>query len=603
MSFLFLLGSLVFISCQESNAPVAQVEQWDTYEIVLEGPMASENGEVNPFLDMRLEASFTHEDGTAYQIPGFFAADGQAAETGADSGNTWKILFTPDRVGAWTWKATLTTGEQVAIKGGGEEVPLTKANGAFQVVSTPGEGRGFQQMGRLVVDKTYYRFQGSDTYWLKAGADSPENFLAYEDFDGTYRYQAQLSDGESRTDTTLHRYSPHLGDWKVGDPTWQGEKGKGIIGALNYLASQHMNSVYFLTMNIEGDGKDVWPYTSHTERLRFDCSKLDQWEIVFSHMEDLGLMMHLVLQETENERLLDDGDTGLQRQLYFRELIARFGHHLALTWNLGEENGPADFSPNGQTTEQRKAMIDYFAENDPYDHPIVIHTHAAPQHRKEIIEPLLGYKGLDGISMQIGRSAQVHDEFHRWKHESVEAGHPWMLNMDEIGQWYKGALPDAVDPGHDTLRREVLWGSLFAGSSGVEWYFGAKYAHNDLQCEDWRSREKLWQQSHHAVSFMNTYLPFWEMQPLQVTQGDTDIYGLGKEGSIYSFYLETGDIQNLPIDLPEGSYSLDWYDPLNGGELQKGSLSVLEGGNSPSIGISPVSPERDWIVLIKKSEG
>ncbi|MEZ5397229.1 MAG: hypothetical protein R2724_31240 [Bryobacterales bacterium] len=35
----------------------------------------------------------------------------------------------------------------------------------------------------------------------------------------------------------IHHYEPHVQDWKPGDPTWQGGKGKGIIGALNYLAS------------------------------------------------------------------------------------------------------------------------------------------------------------------------------------------------------------------------------------------------------------------------------------------------------------------------------------------------------------------------------
>ena len=53
-----------------------------------------------------------------------------------------------------------------------------------------------------------------------------------------------------------------------------------------------MNSVYFMAMNVEGDGKDVWPWTSDAERYRFDCSKLAQWEIVFSHMDRCGIMLH-----------------------------------------------------------------------------------------------------------------------------------------------------------------------------------------------------------------------------------------------------------------------------------------------------------------------
>jgi len=39
-------------------------------------------------------------------------------------------------------------------------------------------------------------------------------------------------------------------DWQSGDPDWGNGKGKAIIGALNYLASQHVNSIYFLPMNI-----------------------------------------------------------------------------------------------------------------------------------------------------------------------------------------------------------------------------------------------------------------------------------------------------------------------------------------------------------------
>ena len=598
--FVCLSSLFITFSCSPTDPLTKSIPQWDTLELTFEGPQTSEDAESNPFLDMRLDVEFTHHTGTIYTIPGFYAADGNAAETGAGSGNIWKVRFSPDRVGEWTWEAHFTTGKNVAVNGNGNTIAISPSEGTFIVSQGKENESTFKKQGRLTVDGTYYRFAGSNKYWLKAGADSPENFLAYADFDGTYRYQAQTEGGESKTDTILHHYQPHVSDWKEGDPTWQGAKGKGIIGALNYLASQHMNSVYFLTMNIEGDGKDVWPYTSHEERHRFDCSKLDQWDIVFSHMEDLGIMMHVVIQETENETLLDKGNTELERKLYFRELIARFGHHLALTWNLGEENGPANFSPNGQTTAQREAMIDYFASNDPYDHPVVLHTHAWAEAKDHILDSLLGYKGLDGLSMQISQSKNVHSEFLRWKSLSAESSHPWLLGMDEIGQWYKGALPDEVDPSHDTLRREVLWGSLLAGGAGIEWYFGAKYAHNDLQCEDWRSREKLWDQSHIAVDFFDKYLPYWEMLPLKQGERESPLYGMAKEEDTYVLYMESANVAQLPIDLPSGTYSLQWYDPRNGGALQEGSIETLEGGNNSEIGIAPSHPERDWVILIQK---
>src|SRR5690606_3607719 len=119
---------------------------------------------------------------------------------------------------------------------------------------------------------------------------------AYADFDNTPKGK-QL----------LHRYASHAKDWRSGDPTWKGGKGRAIIGAVNYLAAKKMNSLYFLTMNVAGDGDDVFPWTAKSERYRYDVSKLAQWEVVFEHMEELGIHLHMVTQEQENDQLLDKG--------------------------------------------------------------------------------------------------------------------------------------------------------------------------------------------------------------------------------------------------------------------------------------------------------
>ncbi|NJM79592.1 MAG: hypothetical protein HC854_08240 [Flavobacterium sp.] len=134
-------------------------------------------------------------------------------------------------------------------------------------------------------------------------------------------------------------------------------------------------------MNITGDDKNVYPYLTNSNFQQFDCSKLDQWEIVMEHAEKKGMHLHFKTQETENELLLDNGNLGDNRKLYYRQLIARFGHHLALNWNLGEEN--AD-----QTDAQRKDMAQYFYDNDPYRSHIVIHTF--PNQYNLIYTPLLG---------------------------------------------------------------------------------------------------------------------------------------------------------------------------------------------------------------------
>lgn len=600
--FSMLFGLLV-TACQEE--PLPSYEQWQTITLAFEGPETEEQAATNPFTDYRLEVEFSQGE-NKYRIRGFYAADGNAAETSAERGNVWQVRFTPDSPGIWTYSARMSKGDMIAINddpSAGESIPLSHSNGSFRVTAVSEEGTGsrdFRLQGRIEKDGRYFRHKGSGKYILKGGADSPENFLAFADFDGTQRGEGfQARKGENAPTEGLHTYSPHEADWNPGDPTWQGGKGKGMIGALNYLASKGMNSVYFLTMNIKGDGEDVWPYTGYSERMRFDCSKLDQWEIVFSHMESIGLMMHVVTQETENERLLDDGDTGLERKLYYRELIARFGHHLGLVWNLGEENGPADFSPNGQTVEQQKAMATYLKTHDPYNHPLVIHTHAAPNAKDHILPHLTGHKELDGLSMQIGNKYAVHKEFLKWHQMADESGHGWLIAMDEIGQWHTGVMPDAVNPDHDTIRQEVMWGSLMAGSAGMEWYFGARYEGNDLACEDWRSRENMWNQTRYAMDLFEE-IPYWEMTSLdQLIEGEGPwVFGNENKG-VYLLYSPAWTYEQVEIPVSGSAYEEFWYHPKTGKKYPVSASNVDTQNGNLLIGTPPEHPTHDWALLIQ----
>ncbi|MBW6500220.1 MAG: hypothetical protein K0B05_02405 [Bacteroidales bacterium] len=359
-----------------------------------------------------------------------------------------------------------------------------------------------------------------------------------------------------------------------------------------------MNSFYFLTMNILGDGEDVWPYTDRNERYRFDCSKLDQWKIVFEHADRLGIMKHFVLQETENECLLDCGYLDVQRKLYLRELVARFAHHLGITWNLGEEHHPTEWSPYGQTYRDTKLMADYLRETDPYNNFIVIHTHAAPQQRLKDMTEYLGFRNVEGPSVQCGNINEVHGDALYWLNESAKANHKWVVCSDEIGQHWKGAMPDEFDPGHDTIRHKVLWGNLMAGGAGVEWYFGYNYPHSDLSCEDWRSRDILWDQTRFALDFFHKHLPFTEMRNANEIIGDNNSYCLAKEGEVYSIYLPEG--RGTVIRLPQGKYTVEWYNPRTAGDLVKGSLTNVNGGGFRPTGNPPASDGKDWVCLIKR---
>ena len=558
-------------------------KQWHKVSLTFTGPELSETSSANPFRNYRINVTFKHSaSGRTLVVPGYFAADGNAHETSATSGNKWRVTFSPDATGTWTYMASFRTGTDVAISTSATAGVATSFNGesgSFTIDATDKTGADFRGQGRLSeVGQHYLQHLGSKKYFIKVGAGSPENFLAYSGFDNT-----------SAGRKPLHYYNPHVTHFRSGDPTWKGGKGKGIIGALNYLAGKKMNSVYFLTMNVGGDGDDVFPWTSKSERYRFDVSKLAQWEVVFSHMDRLGIHLHVVTQEQENDQLLDGGSLGLQRKLYYRELIARFGHHLGVTWNLGEENT--------NTSAQRSAFADYINALDAYFHPIAVHTY--PGHRDSIYENTLGHEVIGTASLQLEGPSIVHAETSKWVKKSAASGKKWFVSVDELGGASVGVVPDANDPTHSNIMHRVLWGSLMAGGGGVEWYFGYNYAHHDLTCEDWTTRENMWTLSHYAAQFFRDHMPLPNVANYNgITSATTD-YCFGKAGAVYAVYLPDGASTNITIPSTE-KYSVHWFNPRKGGGLVTGTVASVAGGTH-SVGKPPLEQTQDWVALLRRT--
>jgi hypothetical protein len=566
-----------------AGSPVVAGEQkrWHPITITFEGPCTSEGSAPNPFLDYRLQVTFEHpSSGTTVTVPGFYAADGNAAETSATSGNRWRVHFLPRQTGDWSFTASFREGSGVATSldpSAGTATSFDGANGSFTVAETDKTGRDHRGKGVLTyVGSRYLEFDNGERF-LKGGADSPENLLAYSDFDGTYN--------NSGTDY-VRGYTPHEQDWTSGDPSWQNGEGKGLIGALNYLASEAMNAFSFLTMNVNGDGDDVWPWTSPTNRLRYDVSKLAQWDIVFSHSDRLGLFKHFKTQETENDDLLDGGSLGPERKLYYRELIARFGYHHALNWNLGEENTNSD--------SERAAFVDYFTALDPYDHPIVVHTY--PNQKDGVYGDLVGDADFNGPSLQLGgmSDSEANGDVTEWLRKSDEAGRPWNVSIDEPGNATSGLQPDS-DDNYDSAR-EVMWAAFLGGADGLEWYFGYQYPDDDLNADDWRSRDRFWDYHRYALEYMRR-LPLASMASANDRLGGESGYAFSDGSDVFVAYLKDGGT-GATLDLPSGSFTVRWFDPRNGGALQ--ASSDVSGGGGTSLGAPPNNTNQDWIVEVTR---
>jgi hypothetical protein len=562
------------------------IYKWHPLIIDFVGPFADETDVApNPFLDYRLQVTFTNWQGQSFVVPGFFAGDGQ----GQGSGNVWRVIFSPEAVGEWQYTASFRTSSEVAVSlepGAGIPVSFDGTTGQFSVTTPACTDNSFLSWGRLeYVGEHYLKFRDGG-YWLKGGSNSPENFLAYAGFDNT-EDQGGLDIG------FLHEYAPHIADWQPGDPNFMsadsGVGGKGIIGALNYLSTQGVNSLYFLPMNLGGDGQEVYPFVAPENttynKTHYDISKLHQWGIVFDHAQRRNIALHFVLAETEpaNEHWLDNGGLGVERKLYFRELIARYGHLLAVQWNLSEEN---DFP-----VPLLHAFADYIQALDWANHPIAIHTYADNFGHYEL---LVGDGRFSSTSIQYSSHlAAGHVE--EWRGQSTAAGNPWVINMDENTQ----ALLPTNEP---ELRKRILYPVYFSGGN-LEWYAG--YSEDppdgDLLMENFRTRHQMWNYTRHAREFLEENVPFWEMSPadeLLLNEVDNTGQVFAKSGQFYAIYFQdASDGGRLDLSDTPGTFQKQWYDPRTG--LFVGSPQVFSGNQLVELGQPPFSAAEDWVVLVK----
>ncbi|MEL6523681.1 MAG: DUF5060 domain-containing protein, partial [Pseudomonadota bacterium] len=562
------------------------------------------------FRDYRLDVTFTNSDtGEVLTIPGFFAADGNAANSNATSGNIWSVNFNPPSEGNWTYTASFRTGEDIAATtfadapNAGTAVSFIDGEtGTINVTASDKTGDDFRAKGMILQDEGthYLQYQGDGDYFVRGGPGIPENFLANTDFDNT-------ANGR-------HDYSTHVSSFEAGDPTWDGGKGEAVIGAVNYLADQGLNTIYLLTNTAGGDGQDVSPWTLDASTVAkndngltaaeldqfstYDVSKLSQWEIVFDHMDEKGIYKNLLLQETENDQLLNNGTNAsgtslsVERLVYMREMVARFGHNNGIQWNMGEENTNTD--------QQRADMAEYLKAVDAYDHLTVIHTF--PRDHDEVYEPLLDEQDFDGPSFQTTAN-QIRNLTEEWRDASAEAGNPFVISWDEDSSNNGIVDPYSNDPdsANEQTLRDGFWGMLTAGGSGGNWYFKGSSGHSlDQNYDTFEAHESVWTWTAAATHFFNTYIPFWDMEQADGLTSDGDDYVMAQEGQYYVIYLPYGEAGNVQLNLgDQGGETFDvfWYNPRTGGDLIP--AGQIEGGGVRQIGGAPSETAKDWVLLVR----
>ena len=118
LRFQLLRLLLLFMASADFQAAevvvTGELKRWHKITLTFDGPETSESASPNPFLDYRLEVTFSL-GGESMRVPGYYAADGDAAHSSASGGNKWRVNFTPDETGTWSWSASFRVGATVAL--------------------------------------------------------------------------------------------------------------------------------------------------------------------------------------------------------------------------------------------------------------------------------------------------------------------------------------------------------------------------------------------------------------------------------------------------------------------------------------------------------
>jgi hypothetical protein len=156
---------------------------------------------------------------------------------------------------------------------------------------------------------------------------------------------------------------------------------------------------------------------------------------------------------------------------------------------------------------------------------------------------------------------------------------------------------------HD-IRKLTLWGNLMAGGAGVEYYFGYKLPENDLVAQDFRSRDRSWDFCAIALGFFRDHrIPIADLQNANALVGnakdDNSRFCLAKPGELYLVYLPSGGATEIDLAGAKGAFTVRWFNPRAGGELQFGKVVSVQGGGKALLGEPPADASEDWLVVVR----
>ncbi|MEL6122505.1 MAG: putative collagen-binding domain-containing protein, partial [Bacteroidota bacterium] len=76
-------------------------------------------------------------------------------------------------------------------------------------------------------------------------------------------------------------------------------------------------------------------------------------------------------------------------------------------------------------------------------------------------------------------------------------------------------------------------------------------------------------------------------------------YAIDAGNNTFVVYFKATEDPQLNLSSVDGEYVVEWFDPRNGGQLQRGDVTSVRAGTSVDIGPPPSDPRSDWVVVLR----
>ena len=318
--------TLIAILSFATSFAQTQVSKWGRYETEFKYKTTQ-----NPFTDVELTATFTHEQsGESMTVDGFYDGD-----------DTYRVRFMPMKEGKWSY-TTHSNADKMDGKTG--YIVCTAAKAGAHGMMKVGDDQDF-----VYGDGTQYYPVGTTAYaWTHASLERQEQTYKSLEESGFNKLRFVIFPNNSINESP-ERYPFKL----ISNNENQTKVVEG--DEVNSKASQEKVDY-------------VWDYT------RFDPKFFQHLEQCVERLDKIGVEADIILFSP-----YDGGRWGFDRMTmdtnfrYLKYVVARLGAYSNIWWSIANE---WDLCKK-KTEEQWLEMSEYVAKKDPYHHLLSIHGSTA----------------------------------------------------------------------------------------------------------------------------------------------------------------------------------------------------------------------------------